>query len=122
MDKVRVKLIDIFQSQYVSSIKFLLEKYNIQNYFLNENVRPDLLIEIEKVDAEKMGLINNNLNEDYIKLYSNTLIEPIYDSNDSTIVVNYRVVAQDNSFPVPIFYGTYEECFNFKFGTKIIKG
>lgn len=46
-----------------------------------------------------------------LDVYKNciTIIEPIFDGNH-TAVKNYKVVAQDGSFPYPVFYGSYEKC------------
>ena len=38
----------------------------------------------------------------------NILIE----KSDNEFVEEYRVVGQDSCFPVPLYYGIYEECCN----------
>ena len=42
-----------------------------------------------------------------------TTIEPVYDG-EQTAVKQYKVIAQDSSFPYTLFYGTYEECVEFE--------
>lgn len=42
---------------------------------------------------------------------SQTIIEPVYDTQaQSSCVDGYKVVGQDNSLPVDLYYGTYAQC------------
>jgi len=47
--------------------------------------------------------------ENFNKHPSHLMIVPIYDGNN-TVVTQYKVVDQQNSYPIDLFYGTYQEC------------